>query len=55
MSGSMPQGEMPQIFLMTETTVAQKSQSGLDYAGMEHLQDHSFLKVMKMGRIIYRC
>ena len=35
------QGEMPPIFIMTETTVAQKSLSGLDYAGMEHLQAHS--------------
>ena len=33
MSGSMPQGEMPPIFILTETTVAQKSLSGLDYAG----------------------
>ena len=35
---------MPPIFIMTETTVAQKSLSGLDYAGMEHLHAHSFFK-----------
>ena len=46
MSGSMPRGEMAPIFIMTETTVVQKSLSGLDYARMEHLQAHSFLKVM---------
>ena len=40
-----PRGNAP-IFIMTETTIAQKSLSGLDYAGMEHLQVHSFLKVM---------
>ena len=38
----MAQGEMPPIFITTETTVAQKSLSELDYAGMEHLQAHSF-------------
>ena len=44
MSGSMLQGEMPPIFIMTETTFAQKSLSGLNYAGIEHLQTHSFLR-----------
>ena len=43
---SIPQGKMHSIFIMTETTVAQKSLSGLDYARMEHLQAHSFMKVM---------
>ena len=33
--------EIPPIFIMTETTVAQKSLSELDYAVMEHLQAHS--------------